>query len=739
VFIVDAVVAADDSLVITEINFHPPDPVAAELQADASLVADDFEFVELANVANVPVLLQEVAFADGISFSFPLVELPVGQRVVVVRNEAAFRLRYGEEAIILGEYDGRLSNGGERLTLMGQGDSLIASFQYDDSELWPATADGVGASLELRNPGRSSNQEMDKYYRWRGSTEFGGSPGGSGDDPIGVVINEILSHTDPPLLDSIELFNPTDSTIDISGWFLSDAAGMLRKYEIPAGSVLAPNGYSVFDESQFNPTPGNPADNAFALSGANGDDVYLVIPGGNGGVSSFVDDVHFGPTSIGETLGRIPNGSGRLSPQGRNTMGCGNSQARVGPLIISEFNYNPGDPSATALLIDRNLVEDDLEFIEVHNPTGQNVTLTNWRVRGGVEYDFDASTMIAAGETLVVISFNPNGAGNAARLAAFRAQYGIDDSTKIVGGWSGQLSDSGEEVRLLRPDAPPPENPALIPRVTEDAVLYDDLPPWPVDADGQGSSLVRGVPTSFAGDAANWSADAATPGSVGFSVGELGDFTGDGLVSAADIDVLLDAVRRDSNVSSYDLDNNSVVNREDVVHLVETILGTHAGDANLDGIVDAADLNQVGLHWQQQTCHGWADGDFTGDGAVTALDLNELGINWQRNVVAPAEANRIPRAPLGMRTSTIVDFAVEELTREMTPVEQAADVVDSSDDHHVQRLLTSQSRHTIRWREIEHRRTINYDRGSLHEIRNKAIDDIFVWLTGNLRTRVSED
>jgi hypothetical protein len=269
-----------------------------------------------------------------------------------------------------------------------------------------------------------------------------------------------------------------------------------------------------------------------------------------------------------------------------------------------------------------------------------------------------------------VVSFNAGREENPARLDAFRAHYGIDSNVTIVGLWTGQLSDSGEEVRLLRPDTPPVEDPLLIPRVIEDTVLYDDLAPWPVAADGQGSSLVRGVPTSFAGDVASWTAAAATPGSVDFSGNVVGDLTGDGQVTAVDIDVLFDAVRRGSNVTSYDLNDDLAVNSGDVAHFLKTILATNFGDANLDGIVNSVDLNQVGIHWQQQACHGWADADFTGDGAVTSVDLNQLGINWLRTappVAAQAAAaadrfDRIPRAPLARPTQqvdpTLVDFVV---------------------------------------------------------------------------------
>ena len=66
------------------------------------------------------------------------------------------------------------------------------------------------------------------------------------------MINEVLSHTDPPveLTDSIELYNTTDAPIDIGGWYLSDAASKFTKYQIPRNTILGPGNYIVFDESQ---------------------------------------------------------------------------------------------------------------------------------------------------------------------------------------------------------------------------------------------------------------------------------------------------------------------------------------------------------------------------------------------------------------------------------------------------------------------------------------------------------
>jgi hypothetical protein len=438
--------------------------------------------------------------------------------------------------------------------------------------------------------------------------------------------------------DSIELFNLTDTAIDVSGWFLSDSDNDLLKFQIPNDTVLEPGSYIVFDERDFNPNPTNPGSADFALNGAQGDDVWLVIPDGSGGVTSIVDDVHFGASRDGETMGRTPNGIGRLAPMSRNTLGCGNSYPRVGPLVISEISYNAGEPSSAALTISPNLERNELEFIEVHNPTIQSTKLTDWRLRGGVDYDFEASAELAAGETLIVISFNPASPANTDRQAAFRAHYGLDADVRIVGGWNGQLGDGGDAVRLERPDVPPPGDPAVTPHIVEDEVFYDDRAPWASVADGGGSSLQRAAPVFFGNDANGWFAAAATPGTVHFFGNVLGDLTGDQVVSANDINVLFDAVHADSTVSYLDLDGSNSVDEADVTFLVMSVLGTNFGDANLDGHVDGSDFNA----WNQNRLQGcnksWPDGDFTGDGVTDGSDFNLWYANRFAGNPAPAAA-----------------------------------------------------------------------------------------------------
>ena len=59
-----------------------------------------------------------------------------------------------------------------------------------------------------------------------------------------------------------------------------------------------------------------------------------------------------------------------------------------------------------------------------------------------------------------------------------------------------------------------------------------------------------------------------------------------------------------------------------------------SGDTDLDGDVDAADLNNLALHWQMSGEHGWQAGDFDGSSSVDSSDLNVVGLRWQHGVVA---------------------------------------------------------------------------------------------------------
>jgi hypothetical protein len=97
----------------------------------------------------------------------------------------------------------------------------------------------------------------------------------------------------------------------------------------------------------------------------------------------------------------------------------------------------------------------------------------------------------------------------------------------------------------------------------------------------------------------------------------VGDFNGDFMIDAADIDLLTAAIIAGSSDGIYDLDGNGSVAILDRDFLVETILGTYIGDANLDGEFSSRDFVAIFQINEYEDAipgnSGWADGDFNGD------------------------------------------------------------------------------------------------------------------------------
>jgi hypothetical protein len=79
---------------------------------------------------------------------------------------------------ILGEYRGRLNNGGEALSLKAADGSLITEFSYDNKAPWPDVGTDEGRSLVRRDPVNGGSAE--NAVSWVASAKPGGTPGVSG-------------------------------------------------------------------------------------------------------------------------------------------------------------------------------------------------------------------------------------------------------------------------------------------------------------------------------------------------------------------------------------------------------------------------------------------------------------------------------------------------------------------------------------------------------------------------------
>ncbi|HMJ91915.1 MAG TPA: lamin tail domain-containing protein [Candidatus Acidoferrum sp.] len=340
-----------------------------------------------------------------------------------------------------------------------------------------------------------------------------------------LFINEVLTHSDPPLEDAIELFNPTATPINIGGWFLSDSPSQPKKYRFPDNTIVQANSFLVIYENQFNATPG--LGGSFALSSSDGDSIHISVADAVGNLTGFRVTEDFGPQANGISFGKFETSIGydfvamtarsfgvdnpATVEQFRTGIGATNPYSRVGPVVINEIHYRPPDVGTNDNTFD--------EFIEMYNLATTNVALfdpaapTNtWHVRNAVEFDFPSNVTMAARSYLLLVGFDPS--TNATATDSFRSRYGVGAGVPIYGPITGKLANDEDNVELRRPDVP---NANDVPYVLVEKVHYLDSAPWPGAADWntngtRGISLQRISPQTYANDPTNWLAGVPTGG-----------------------------------------------------------------------------------------------------------------------------------------------------------------------------------------------------------------------------------
>ena len=170
-----------NSLVVSEVMYHPREPAGPELSVSAD--QDDYEYVVLMNAGTTMLDMTNIRFTKGIDFDFAgsaVTSLLPGQRAVVVKNPAAFNARYAAQlggltiAGVWLETD-NLNNGGEQLKLSFGAGITVRDLTYDDNTPWPVEADGDGYSLVLIAPWSIPNPALPES--WRLSTAIDGTPG----------------------------------------------------------------------------------------------------------------------------------------------------------------------------------------------------------------------------------------------------------------------------------------------------------------------------------------------------------------------------------------------------------------------------------------------------------------------------------------------------------------------------------------------------------------------------------
>ncbi|MCK4343038.1 MAG: CotH kinase family protein [Phycisphaerae bacterium] len=174
-----------------------------------------------------------------------------------------------------------------------------------------------------------------------------GGPNQENDEPVVLFINEFMADNestiedpdDPGAFDDwLEIYNPNDVLVDLSGMYLTDDLANPTKWQVPVGVAIEPDGHLLFwadeDEEQ-----GDTHTN-FKL-GAGGEEIGLFDNDG----TTQIDVIVFGEQYADVSYGRYPDGSDNWGFMTSPTPGWTNDPHNAPP-TISGTAHAPASPTA---------------------------------------------------------------------------------------------------------------------------------------------------------------------------------------------------------------------------------------------------------------------------------------------------------------------------------------------------------------------------------------------------------
>lgn len=451
------------------------------------------EYVEIYNTNPYPEDISGYRLSGVIDYTFPTNTVIGPQKfLIIARNAGDIQAVYGLTNVLSYggvKYKTNVVSGvtniiEEPITLAGTGTlelkdrkgKVLLSVRFSNKRPWPAAADGGGHSLVLARPSYGEND----YRAWTISDYRGGSPGSHDKLDVNmastIVINEICAN---PATDErfIEIYNRTGFSPDLTDYVLTDNITKM-KYRIPRTIHIPPYGRYSFPASMLGFSPS-----------AMGETIYLLNPATN----RVLDCIKYDPHPVGFSWGRYPDGADGIYLLSATTHGTSNAPIYRPDVVINEIMYAPisGD--------------NDDEYIELYNRGTNLINLGGWELQGGVNFLFTTNMIIKPNDYLVV----------ARNMTNLYVKYGKPTNLccgKMVGNYSGSLSDTGEQISLAMPFV-------IVTRddqtgayqtnnltVPVDEILYGTGGKWGKWARSGGSSLELIDPNASSKFGLNWAA-----------------------------------------------------------------------------------------------------------------------------------------------------------------------------------------------------------------------------------------
>ncbi len=207
------------------------------------------------------------------------------------------------------------------------------------------------------------------------NTNYDCSPASSPISFMDIVINEIVADNDSTsaITDSngeyddwIEIYNNTNTTIELSGFYLSDDSSTPQKWAFPLGTMIEADGYLIVWADNQGAQTGLHAN--FQLD-KSGEQVQLIHQDG-----TVIDALSFGEQQTNQGFARLPNGTGEFVIQASTFNDNNENSVSTNELTTSPFSIFP-NPAKEVIYISLNSL-DKLEGLEIaiYNHLGQTVS-----------------------------------------------------------------------------------------------------------------------------------------------------------------------------------------------------------------------------------------------------------------------------------------------------------------------------------------------------------------------------
>ena len=389
-----------DGLVISEV-----------MAANASAVPDEngeySDWLEIYNGTGADLNLQGVMItnrSDRITFPFPSYELKAGEYVIVFATNSyqldpslpfhgKFKISSVGESIYLYDPDLYLIDEITVPTMISDQSYALTGIDANGEKVYELT--------DFYSPGFVNSEEGFLAYRAENARETGT-----------LIINEICP--DPKVgipddtgtvVDWIEIYNNSDETVSLGGYYLSDKENKPLKWRFPDNAIITPHGYYLVycsgqDRMQAN---GIPHTN-FSIS-AERESVIISDSEGR-----LVDRVTIENVPEDYSVGLDSNGYWTFFKQ--STPGFPNTadgQAKVDQLIRS---YNPTGVYITEVMVSNDSVSTGVsgwtaDYIELYNSSAVAVDLSNYGLSDNLgrprKWQFPLGAVIEPGEYKIII------------------------------------------------------------------------------------------------------------------------------------------------------------------------------------------------------------------------------------------------------------------------------------------------------------------------------------------------